>query len=72
MAGMKSKQNQAGSQLFTLRVWMEEVADGRFEMRGTIRHVLSGETHHFRDMSMLKRCIENALSTKEEAPGGKS
>ena len=73
MAGMKSKQNQAGSQLFTLRVWMEEVGDGRFEMRGTIRHVLSGETHHFRDMAMLQQLIENTfIRTKAKAPGGKS
>jgi hypothetical protein len=62
-----------GSQLFTLRVWMEEVGDGRFEMRGTIRHVLSGETHHFRDMAVLRQLVEQSLTKKTmDAPGGKS
>jgi hypothetical protein len=61
-----------GSQLFTLRVWMEEVGDGRFEMRGTIKHILSGETHNFREMTMLEQLIEQTMKKKMvEAPGGK-
>lgn len=65
-------QTRTGSQLFTLRMWVEEVGDGRFEMRGTLKHVLSGETRHFRDLTMLSRHIEHALETnKVDAPGGK-
>lgn len=41
------------SQLFSLRVWKVEVADGIDEHRGQIRHVLSGETRHFRDWNTL-------------------
>lgn len=70
---MNPYQIRAGSQLFTLRVWMEEVDNGRFELRGTIRHVISGETHHFRDVSMLKRIVEPTfLTAKADALGGKS
>jgi hypothetical protein len=65
-------QHRTGSQLFTLRVWMEEVGDGRFEMRGTIKHILSGETHNFREMTMLEQLIEQTMKKKMvEAPGGK-
>jgi hypothetical protein len=70
---MNSLQHREGSQLFTLRVWMEEVGDGRLEMRGTIRHVLSGETRHFRDTAVLRQFIEGSFSeTMVQAPGGKS
>ena len=41
------------SHLFTLRVWMEDVGDGRTEIRGTVKHVLTGETRHFRDWPTL-------------------
>jgi hypothetical protein len=65
-------QDRTKSQLFTLRMWMEEVGDGRFEMRGTIRHVLSGETHHFREMAILEDFIEQTvIKAAVEAPGGK-
>jgi hypothetical protein len=51
---------------------MEEVGDGRFEMRGTIKHILSGETHNFREMTMLEQLIEQTMKKKMvEAPGGK-
>jgi hypothetical protein len=48
------------SQLFTLRVWLEDVGNGRSEIRGTVKHVLSGETHHFRDWATLIQHLEAA------------
>ncbi len=36
------------SQLFTVRVWREELEAGRFEWRGKVQHALSGETRYFR------------------------
>jgi hypothetical protein len=36
------------SYLFTVRVWREELGDGAEEVRMQVRHVLSGETRHFR------------------------
>ena len=34
--------------LFAVRVWIEELGDGAGEERMQVRHVLSGETRHFR------------------------
>jgi hypothetical protein len=68
---MNSRQHREGSQLFTLRVWMEEVGDNRLEMRGTIRHVLSGETRHFRDTAVLRQFVERSFTeTVVQAEGG--
>jgi len=35
------------SQLFTVRVWREELEEGRFEWRGKVQHALSGEARYF-------------------------
>jgi hypothetical protein len=37
--------------LFTVRVRREELGDGVSEMRIEVRHVLSGDVHHFRRWS---------------------
>jgi hypothetical protein len=44
---------QYQSHLFTLRVWLEELGDGRAEWRGQLQHVLSGETRYFREWPTL-------------------
>ncbi len=36
-----------------LRLWAEELADGRVEWRGKVQHVSSGETYYFRDWPTL-------------------
>ncbi|MFQ6102463.1 MAG: hypothetical protein ACE5OS_14720 [Anaerolineae bacterium] len=41
------------SHLFTLRLWPEELGDGRTEWRGKVQHVTSGEARYFRDWSTL-------------------
>ncbi len=71
---MKSGRS-AKSQLFTLRVWMEDVGNGsphsptissrrggsRYELRGTLKHVLTGETYHFRDWQTMIRYAEAVI-----------
>ncbi|MBP1468088.1 hypothetical protein EYB53_020410 [Candidatus Chloroploca sp. M-50] len=42
-----------GSQLFTVRLWQEVVAEGQTEWRGKVQHVLSGEVRYFREWSVL-------------------
>lgn len=32
--------------------------NGRYEMRGTLRHVLTGETYYFRDWQAMIRYVE--------------
>ena len=41
------------SQLFTVRVWREELEEGRFEWRGKVQYALSGETRYFRQWDDL-------------------
>jgi hypothetical protein len=58
---METNVNNQRSYLFTLRVWQEKLDDQKIEWRGTVRHVLSGETNHFRDWASLIRYLEAAL-----------
>ena len=50
---MPEKQAGTRSHLFTLRVWLEDVGDGRTELRGQVKHILTGETIYFRKGSSL-------------------
>ncbi len=56
---------QERSQMFTLRVWVEDVGNGRIEYRGTIKHILTGETHHFRDYPTLIHHLEAAFAQND-------
>jgi hypothetical protein len=51
------------SQLFTLRVWLEDVGNGRFEIRGTLTHILTGKTSHFRDWATLVQLLESFVAS---------
>ena len=59
------------SQYFTLRVWVEEVGKGRTEYRGTLKHVLSGETYHFRSWAALLRLVESFVLPTGAGPAEK-
>lgn len=59
-----------GSALFTVRLWLEEVADGS-ERRGTVRHVLTGESQHFRDWQALERFFIRILQGDTDTPAPK-
>jgi hypothetical protein len=41
------------SHLFTVRIWREELGDGRIEWRGKVQHALSGEARYFREWTEL-------------------
>ena len=51
------------SHLFTLRIWSEPLGNGWSQWRGKVQHVTSGETHYFREWSMLAMLPE--LNDKE-------
>jgi hypothetical protein len=55
----------SSSQLFMLRVWVEDVGDGRFEIRGQAKHVPSSETAYFRKWSTLQAFLTRRLAPKE-------
>jgi hypothetical protein len=46
------RERRASSQLFTVRLWKEELNDGP-EYRGSVRDVVSGAFRNFRDWSDL-------------------
>jgi hypothetical protein len=49
------------SQLFTLRLWLEEVGEGQMDWRGRVQHVRSGEVRYFRNWQMLKEFVEDRV-----------
>jgi hypothetical protein len=51
------------SHLFLVRVWSEEVADGRAEWRGQVQHVsgVAGKVHYFRDWPALVAWLQQML-----------
>ena len=60
---------QQHSQLFTVRLWTEELGDGRREWRGQVRHVTSGETRYFREWPTLIAWLVAMLPDPESHPG---
>lgn len=49
--------------LFTVRLWLEVIDEHRVEVRGQVQHVLSGETHYFRNWEMLILRLSVMLAT---------
>jgi hypothetical protein len=49
-------------QLFTVRVWREDLGEGRTEWRGKVQHVLSGDTRYFRDWALLIVALQEMLT----------
>ena len=47
--------------LFALRLWAEAVENGRFEWRGRVHHVPTGDVHYFREWQTLIRLIQQML-----------
>ena len=60
------------TQLFTLRVWEEEVAQKEQEIRFKLQHVVSGEVRYFRDWSMAVAFCEEKLRGNDEGCKTKS
>ena len=55
------------SQLFTVRVWQEDLGEGRREWRGKVQLVGNGEAYYFRDWATLIAFLEQARSRVEQA-----
>ena len=64
VAPMENPESQHASQLFTVRLWLEEIEQGHTEWRGQLLHVPSGETRYFRDWQAL---IAHLLAQLPEA-----
>ena len=61
------------SYLFTVRLWKEDMGDASKELRGEVRHVLSGEVHYFRNWHTLLEYLAGTLDeldVQREGGGG--
>jgi len=54
------------SQLFTVRLWPEELGNGRVEWRGRVQHVTSGQWRYFREWPALVAALQEMLTAGEE------
>jgi hypothetical protein len=54
-------QQPARTQLFMVRVWIEDLGEGRTEWRGKVQHALSGEACYFRDWASLIAFLDERL-----------
>jgi hypothetical protein len=59
---------QQHSYLFTVRLWKEDVGDGRTEWRGNVQYVISGETRYFREWPRLIALIQAMLPELDPRP----
>jgi hypothetical protein len=53
---------RARSQSLILRIWCEELGQGRTEWRGQIQHAITREVRYFRGWAGLIACLEEMLS----------
>lgn len=53
------------SELFTVRLWREDLGDNQAEWRGKVQHVQGGEAFYFREWSMLIAALLNMLPEPE-------
>jgi len=65
---METGQPQHQSQLFTVRLWAEDMGDDRTEWRGHVQHVISGEAHYFRAWPALIAWLVVMLPPMETKP----
>ena len=55
------------SHLFIMRIWAEDLGDGKQEWRGKVQHSNSGNIQFFRDLPALPALVEALLA--QAAPG---
>jgi len=60
---VQNHENSAGrsSHQFMLRLWLEELGNEQYELRGSVQHINSGEMLYFRDWPKMEGFIEKQL-----------
>ncbi len=64
-ASVQGGYEPARAQLFMLRMWQEDLSEGRWEWRGKVQHIASGEAHYFRDWPGLMACLQQILGNQD-------
>jgi hypothetical protein len=54
------------SQLFMVRIWLEDLGSGKTDWRGKVQHVSSGEVRYFRDWPTLEAFLEDLLRWEQK------
>lgn len=65
MPETQSTEDHTHPQLFMLRVWLEDLGDGRSEWRGRVQQVSSGDARYFRDWPTLVACLDRMLAKRD-------
>ena len=71
---MPARQHNKNSELFLLRVWREEEAEGAKRWRGRLQHAASGAQRQFRTLDELADLLDTLLGvavTERSALSGK-
>jgi len=61
--------NESGSyptHLFVIRVWAQDIENGRSEWRGRVQHIPSGEVHYFREWADMVSIVQHLLPDNGE------
>ena len=58
---------QPRSHLFMVRLWQEEMSGEVCEVRMQVKHILSGETHYFREWQALVNYLQHVLQADDHA-----
>jgi hypothetical protein len=58
---MSSGGRDARSYLLTVKIWPEEIGEGRVEWRGKVHRVVSGETLYFRDWATMLAFLQETM-----------
>jgi hypothetical protein len=64
-ASVDQTQAPSHTQLFTVRVWREDLGAGQREWRGEVHEVVSGERRYFRDWPTLVAFLQALLPHPE-------
>lgn len=68
---MQPERLHVPSHLFTVRLWSQDMGEGRVEWRGKVQHVLSGEAHYFREWQGLTTHLLSMATRAEQAANAK-
>ncbi len=58
---MVISQFSPSTQVFILRIWYEDMGEGQFEWRASVKHSRDGEVRYFRDWQTLSTYLQEQL-----------
>ena len=68
-ASLERDEKLSRSLLFTMRVWLEDLGEGKTEWRGKVQLVEDGQVFYFRDWQVLITNLQTLLEDKKSILG---